>query len=170
MNILMMIPFIKGIIAETKADFDNYGVVKLSRTRDTEGSGQSYYHGALAFDKDGNLMVVTQEHSGIVKGDFSGELCILRASNDEIDAKTHQCKPIVPANLEYAVKSCTDSIVTETGEMPVSGSAVNTLVSNIFSLDGDTLDIYSPEYAEENAIMTASSSAEVDEVDNYGEI
>lgn len=39
-----------------------------------------------------------------------------------------------------------------------------------FVFDGDTLDIYSPEYAEENAIMTTSSSAELDEVDNDGEI
>lgn len=74
---------------------------------------------------------------------------ISEGANNYAHPSSHPASMIT--GFSDAVKSCTDSIVTETGEMPVNGSAVNTLVSNMFSLVGDTLNIYSPDYIAQTA-------------------
>ena len=66
-----------------------------------------------------NTDIATTSKAGIVKvGDglttSLGYLVIARASNAMIDAKTNQNYPIVPANLDYAVKSVVGGHVTLT--------------------------------------------------------
>lgn len=64
-----------------------------------------------------NTDYATHNKSGVVMADAylgvqcgyasAGKLNIVKATNEEIDAKKHLYKPIVPANLEYAVKTIT---------------------------------------------------------------
>lgn len=52
-----------------------------------------------------------------------------------IDGHTHPASMIT--GFSDAVKSCTDSIVAETGELPVSGSAVADIANSLVSISGD---------------------------------
>lgn len=63
-----------------------------------------------------NTDYATDVKHGLIKGDYNfgvrvngtGAVYVDKASNEMIDAKANQYKPIVPSNLEYAVKSVGD--------------------------------------------------------------
>lgn len=79
-----------------------------------------------------NTAAATSTKLGLVKvADTSGieleedgAICVNAATEEEIDAKTETCRPIVPATLDYAVKSVTTDEVKADETAPVSSKAV----------------------------------------------
>lgn len=79
-----------------------------------------------------NTAVATSTKLGLVKvADNSGielktdgSICVNAAIEEEIDAKTDTHKPIVPATLDYAVKSVTTDEIKADETAPVSSKAV----------------------------------------------
>ena len=77
------------------------GIVKLYNSGGTNRSG-------LLVQSDGSLLVNVNSEYGLNRtGD--GKLVISPATNDDIDKRTQNYKPIVPSTLEYAVNSVLDS-------------------------------------------------------------
>ena len=63
------------------------------------------------------LGIVKPSHSFGVMANSKGELYVHKASDEMIDAKTDAYHPIVPSNLEYAVKSIGDNYYVTTDQM-----------------------------------------------------
>ena len=61
----------------------------------------------------GKFGVVSVSGSFGVLASSDGRLYISKAGNTDIDGKKDSYRPIVPANLDYAVKSCTNQELTE---------------------------------------------------------
>ena len=83
------------------ASITQAGIVKLYNSGGTNRSG-------LLVQSDGSLLVNVNSEYGLSRtGD--GKLVISPATNDDIDKRTQNYKPIVPGTLEYAVNSVLDS-------------------------------------------------------------
>ena len=63
------------------------------------------------------LGIVKPSHGFGVMANGKGELYVHKASNEMIDTKTDAYHPIVPSNLEYAVKSVGDNYYATTNQM-----------------------------------------------------
>jgi hypothetical protein len=78
-----------------------------------------------------NTDYVTSSTPGIVKigsglgvwTNATNQLYVAKATNAEIDAKTHNYKPIVPSNLDYAVKSIGDGYYVKNTEYATKTNA-----------------------------------------------
>lgn len=103
-----------------RADIDTYGVVKIEGYDDS--SFGKRYLGGLDFSEDGALEVRTYEPCGIGIDPMGGSLCILKSNEEDIDKRESWYKPIVPANLEYAVESCTGEKGKPDGYAPLDSN------------------------------------------------
>lgn len=66
-------------------------------------------------NKSGVVSLRDTSQSGLAM-DIQNYLKIVRSSNEDIDAKTNLFKPIVPANLDYAVRSVLPKVNTSIGD------------------------------------------------------
>ena len=81
----------------------------------------------------------TSEQAGLVKVpvdsgielESDGSICVKAATEAEIDAGTETCRPIVPSNLDYAVKSRTTSEVSEDSTSPIQSQAVKAALDQL---------------------------------------
>lgn len=93
-----------------------------------------------------NTDYVTSSTPGIVKigsglgvwTNATNQLYVAKATNAEIDAKTHNYKPIVPSNLDYAVKSIGDGYYTKETDYATSSKAGVVRPANGLFMSGNT--------------------------------
>lgn len=82
---------------------------------------------------------------------------VAEGANNYVHPSSHPASIIT--GFRDAIKSYTDSAVTETGQMPVSGSAVTDAINAIFSFENGTLDIITPDYT---VITSQAASSDED--------
>lgn len=98
--------------AENKVDKTQYasttqaGIIKLHKRGD--GTNIS---GIIVSDEDGTAYIATNENQG-TRRDDAGQIGIVAATEEEIDAGTQSRKPIVPSTLGYAVNSIVGEDIT----------------------------------------------------------
>ena len=85
-----------------------------------------------------NVGVVKASEGGGIGVSSSGNLMIVQATNTEIDAKTNTFKPIVPSNLDYAVKSIGDGYYTKETDYATSSKAGVVRPANGLFMSGNT--------------------------------
>ena len=85
-----------------------------------------------------NVGVVKASEGGGIGISSSGNLMIVQATNTEIDAKTNTFKPIVPSNLDYAVKSIGDGYYTKETDYATSSKAGVVRPANGLFMTGNT--------------------------------
>ena len=90
-------------------------------------TSETYGTVKVADDKDMAILV-----GGIYPDENNGKLTIAPATEDLIDMRFNDCAPIVPANLEYAVKSVGDGYYAKVGEgggenVPKEYEIINTI-------------------------------------------
>jgi hypothetical protein len=89
-------------------------------------TSETYGTVKVADDKDMASLV-----GGIYPDENTGQLTIAPATEDLIDMRWNTCAPIVPANLEYAVKSVGDGYYAKVGEAGGATADVWELVEEI---------------------------------------
>lgn len=103
---------------------ENKVVKEYVDEKTTPATSETYGTVKVADDKDMASLVY-----GIYPNENNGVLTIAPATTDAIDARFNDCTPIVPANLEYAVKSVGDGYYAKVGE--VGGEKEYELINTI---------------------------------------
>lgn len=99
----------KASNAQIDAKTDSYyPIVPSNLDYAVKSVGDGYYVKNDEYATTSTVGVVKANGSGGITVNSAGNISVVKATNEDIDAKTNSYKAIVPANLDYAVKSVGD--------------------------------------------------------------
>ena len=100
-----------------------YPIVSSNLDYAVKSVGDGYYIKNDEYATTSTTGVVKANGSGGITVNSAGNISVVKATNDDIDAKTNSYKVIVPANLDYAVKSVGDGYYVKNDDYISSTSA-----------------------------------------------
>ena len=123
----------KASEAQIDAKSDNFHpIVPSNLEYAVKSVGDGYYVSNTEYATNSTAGVVKANGSGGITVNSAGNISVVKATNDDIDAQTNSYKAIVPANLDYAVKSVGDGYyVTKDDYMTDSNFGVAKVASGL---------------------------------------
>lgn len=120
--------------------------------------GDGYYIKNDEYATTSTVGVVKANGSGGITVNSAGNISVVKATDDDIDTQTNAYKAIVPANLDYAVKSVGDGYYTKTTDYATSAVAGVMRPANGLRMSGTTGAV----------VISKASDVQIDaKTDNY---